>query len=99
MVQGRLVRIFSECLNDADRHAIFGAIEDENFFAGVAALFLFPLEDFFDSGVFDDGDALVVVEKPLNYVGNGIDIDAPLSITAERRFVCRRRSAITRSSV
>ena len=55
-------------MKNTDRQTILGAIEIENIFAGVAALLLFPLKQFFNLRVLDDRDSLIVVKEPLDYL-------------------------------
>jgi hypothetical protein len=63
--------------------------EIKNSLACQAALFLLPLKNFFDVAVLDNRNALVEIKKPLDNVGNGIEIDVPLGITPQRRQVKR----------
>ena len=48
-------------LENANRQAIFGAIEVEYIFTCPAALFLLPLKQLFDVGVLNDRNALVEI--------------------------------------
>ena len=68
-VQFAFAWIVSDRLNNADRQTILGAIEIENIFAGVAALLLFPLKQFFNPRVLDDRDSLIVIKEPLDHLG------------------------------
>ena len=72
---------------NTDGQTIFGAIEVKDIFAFTPALFLLPLKDFFYARMFDDCHTLVVIQKPLNHVGYGVDVDAPLGISPQRRPV------------
>jgi hypothetical protein len=78
--------ILGKRLNDPNRQTIFRSIENKDLFAGLTALLLFPLKHFLDSRMLDYRHPAVVVEKPLNYVGYRIDVNATSSI-AQKRWV------------
>ena len=61
-------RVVSDGLEYANSQAVLGAIKVEHIFTRQTALFLLPLKQFLDFRVLDDGHALVIVEKPLDYV-------------------------------
>ena len=82
-MQFSLLRIVSDGLDDPNCESIFSAIEDEDIFAGQTALILFPLEQLFDLCVFDRGDSLVVIEKPLDYVWHRIVIRCAVFVAAQ----------------
>ena len=67
-VQLTLGWVMRDRLKDANSQAILGAIEVEYIFTRQTALLLLPLKQFFDFCVLNHSHALVVVEKPLNYV-------------------------------
>ena len=79
LVQFSFSCILGERLNDPDGQAIFSPIKMEDFFAGIAAVLLFPVKDFFNSGMLYNCDALIIIKEPLNDVRNRIEIDASLS--------------------
>ena len=95
-------RILGESLDNSNGQTIFSSFESKNLFAGLAALFLFPLKDFLDVRVLDYRNALVEIEKPLNYVGNGINVNVPAGVALQGRefrggvavAVCCLRTAI-----
>jgi len=74
-VQLTFAGIVRDRLKNADRHPIFSAVEIENIFTGISALFLFPLKEFLNFRVFDNRDALVVIKKPLNHIRQRVIID------------------------
>ena len=83
-------RVVRDGLEDANSEAIFGAIEVEHFFTRQAALFLLPLKQFFDLGVFDHRHTLVKVEKPLNNVRQRVIINGAELIAKQHRLWRRR---------
>src|SRR5258708_21288456 len=83
-------RILGERLDYANCETILSLFESKNFFSGRSTLLLFPLKNFFDVTVLDNGHAFVVIEKPLNNIGNGIKIDVASGVTLQRREVKRR---------
>src|ERR1043165_2718107 len=74
-----------ECLNDPDRQAVFRALENKYVLTLRLALLLFPLKNFFDGRMPDDRDALIVVEEPLDHIGNGINVDLPVRVSLQWR--------------
>src|SRR6185437_11318167 len=77
--------VLRQCLNDTDGKAVLRLFEIKNYFALTTAVFLFPMKDFLDVWVLDDGDTLVKIEKPLNNIGYGIKIDVAAGVTQGRR--------------
>ena len=67
--------VLGQGLDDADSQPILCLLKVENRFTLAAALFLFPMKNLFDVRVLDNRDPLIEIEKPLNYVGNRIEID------------------------
>ena len=82
-VQLAFAWIVSDRLKNPDRQTILGAIEIKNVLAGVAALLLFPLKQFFNLGVLYDRDSLIVIKKPLDYLGQRVVIDVPVFIATQ----------------
>lgn len=84
--------VMSNGLKDANSQAVLGAIEAEHIFAGQTALFLLPLKQFFDLGVLDDSNALVIIEKPLDYVRQRVIVHGAIFVPQEhglaRRGLC-----------
>src|SRR6185295_5619184 len=76
--------VLRQCLNDADGEAILRLFEIKNYFTLAAAVFLFPMKDFLDVWVLDDGDTLVKIEEPLNNIGHGIKVDVTSGVTQGR---------------
>jgi len=68
---------------------VLGLFKIKNCFTRRSALLLFPLKNFFYVAVLDNRYALVEIEKPLNNLGNGIDIDVPCDIPSQGRKVKR----------
>src|SRR5687768_8010828 len=97
-MQRSLVGVFGERLNDANCQPIFRAIKAKNFLSVGATLFLFPLKDFFDARMLDYGNTLIVVEEPLNHVGNRINVDAPLRVAQQWRSFRSSFSAVISSA-
>ncbi len=64
-------------------------LKSKTFSPAGPALLLFPLKNFFDVAVLDDCDALIEIEKPLNHIGNRIEIDVAARIAQQRRQVQR----------
>ena len=78
--------VLGQRLNDPDREPVLRLFEIKNNFALTAAVFLFPLKHFFYVWVFDDRNALVEIEKPLNNIGNGIEVNVSTSIVQQWRI-------------
>src|SRR5256885_16141054 len=72
-------------LDNSYGQSVFGVIEVEDVFAGCLALVLLPMKELFDFGMFDDCDALVVVEEPLDYVWDRIIIRRPGLVAKQNR--------------
>src|SRR5687767_8005613 len=81
--------VLGKSLDDSNGQTIFSSIENKDLFAGPAALFLLPLNHFLDSWMLDNRDAAVVIEEPLDDIGNRINVNATSSI-AQKRWVRRR---------
>src|ERR1041385_6705582 len=77
-------------LEDSDRQTIFRAVEVEDVLARLATLLLFPLEQFFDFGVLDNGHAFVIVKEPLNDIRQRVVIDVAVTVSPEDRSIRRR---------
>jgi len=86
--------ILGQRLDYPDREPVLGLVEIKNCFACLAALFLLPLKNLFNVAVLDDRNALVEIKKPLDNVGNGIEVDVPLGIALQWGQV--KRSVIAR---
>ena len=92
-VQVAFSGIVSHGLNNADGEAVFSPIKLEYLFAGRFALLLFPMEEFFDTWVFNHGHALVIVEEPLDHVRNRVVVDRAVLVARQGRpFFRSRRS-------
>jgi hypothetical protein len=76
--------VLGKSLDDSNRQPIFSSIEKKDLFAGLAAVFLLPLKHFLDSRMLDYRHAAVVIEEPLDYIGNRINVNATLSIAQKR---------------
>src|SRR6476620_6685539 len=80
-----LTGIVGERLNDSDGKSVFSTIELKDLVSLVACVLLLPVENFLDRRMPDDCDSLVVIEKPLDYVWNGIEIYFACWKTLQRR--------------
>ena len=70
-------------LQNPNCQTIFRAIEIEDILAGVATLFLFPMKQFFDLRMFDDGHALVIIEEPLDDIRQRVIVDVAVTVSPE----------------
>ena len=86
--------VLRQRLNDTDRETILRLFEIKNYFTLAAAVFLFPMKDFFNVWVLYDGDPLVKIKKPLNNIRYGIQVDFPCGVTQGRRIKCSLRAGI-----
>src|SRR5437588_176397 len=76
IVEIRFMGIVGERLKYSNRQTILCAIEIEDILASVTALLLLPLKQFFNFGVLDNRDPIVVIHEPLNDVRNRIVVNA-----------------------
>jgi hypothetical protein len=81
--------ILSQRLYYPNSKAVFSLLKIKNCFTNRSALLLFPLKNFFYVAVLDNRYALVKIEKPLNNVGHGVEIDVACNIPSQRRKVER----------
>src|SRR6266542_6420099 len=79
--------VMSDGLKDANSQAVLGTIEAEHIFARQTAFLLLPLKQFFDFCVLDDSHALVIVEKPLDYVRQRVVVYGPVFVAQEYGLV------------
>src|SRR5437867_1765943 len=79
--------IVSEGLDNPDCQTILSLFESKDLFALHLCVLLLPLKNFFNSGMLDNRYSLIVVEKPLNYIGHRIDVHTSGTVTKERRSV------------
>jgi len=86
--------VLRQRLNDADCETVLRLFEIKNYFTLAPAVFLFPMKDFFNVWVLDDGDPLVKIKKPLDNIGYGIKVDLPCGVTQER-WIKRTFRAVT----
>src|SRR5882672_10716082 len=79
--------ILGQRLYYPNRQPVLSLLKVKNGFTSRSALLLFPLKNFFYVAVLDNRYALVEIEKPLDNVGNGIEVDVPCAIPSHGRKV------------
>jgi hypothetical protein len=79
--------VFRQRLNYSDGEAVLSLFEIKDFFTRRPTQLLFPLKDLFYIAVLDNRYALIEIKKPLNNLGNRVDIDVPMRITAQWRKI------------
>ena len=83
------VRVRRDRLHDADSEPVFGMVELIDRFARAHARRLLPLKNLFDLRMPDRVHTWVVIEKPLNHIGERLRRDHALRVAREVSRVIR----------
>src|SRR2546421_7640367 len=85
LVQRALVRMRCDRLHDADGEPVFGMVELIDRFTRARARRLLPLKNLFDLRMPDRVHTWIVIEKPLDHIGERLRRDHALRVARERR--------------